>query len=222
MARVFDPSVYLVTDAALCSVAGVAATVAAAVAGGATLVQLRDPLASTRALVAEARALVALLRPLGIPLIVNDRVDVALAADACGVHLGQDDMAPRDARALLGPDRIIGLSVGTPEQFAASREELAVVDYLGAGPYRVTTTKTDAGAAIGLDGFTSVLVLSTLPVVAIGGLDAALAGEIIAAGGAGVAVVSAVCGTGDPRAAAARIAAAVAAARAGSRVPGIA
>jgi thiamine-phosphate pyrophosphorylase len=219
MARTFDLSVYLVTDAALCSVAGVLATVEAAVAGGATLVQLRDPLASTRALVAEARALVALLRPRGVPLIVNDRVDVALAADADGVHLGQDDMALRDARALLGPDRIIGLSVGTPEQFAASRDELAAVDYLGTGPVRVTATKADAGDAIGLGGFAAVRALSPLPVVAIGGLDAALSAEVVAAGGAGAAVVSAVCGTDDPRAAAARIAAAVAAARR-SRVPG--
>jgi thiamine-phosphate pyrophosphorylase len=213
MARSFDPSVYLVTDASLCAVAGVAATVAAAVAGGATLVQLRDPLAPTRKLVAEARALVALLRPRGIPLIVNDRADVVLAADADGVHLGQDDMAPRDARALLGPDRIIGLSVGSPAEFGASREELPAVDYLGTGPVRITTTKRDAGAAIGVAGVAAVRALTSLPVVAIGGIDAALAAEAVAAGAAGVAVVSAVCGTADPKAATAGIAAAVARSR---------
>lgn len=209
MARAFDLSVYVVTDARLCAAAGLEATVAAAVAGGATLVQLRDPLAPTRKLIEEARALVALLRPRGIPLIVNDRVDVVLAADADGVHLGQDDMAPRDARALVGPDCIVGLSVGSPAELGASRGELAAVDYLGTGPVRVTATKADAGAAIGVDGLSAVLALAGLPVVAIGGIDAVLAAEAVAAGAAGAAVVSAVCGTADPAAAAARIAAAV-------------
>jgi len=213
MVRPFDLSVYVVTDATLCAAAGLAATVEAAVAGGATMIQLRDPAAPSRTLVEGARTLVALLRPRGIPLIVNDRADVAVAADADGVHLGQDDMAPRDARALLGPDRIIGLSVGSPAELAASRDDLASVDYLGTGPLRVTATKADAGAAIGIPGLAAVLALTDLPVVAIGGVDAVLAGEAVAAGAAGAAVVSAVCGTADPAAAAARIAAAVAAGR---------
>jgi thiamine-phosphate pyrophosphorylase len=213
MARRFDTSVYLVTDGPLCAARGVIETVRAAVEGGATMVQLRDPGASARELVATAKALVALLRPRGIPLIVNDRADVALAADADGVHLGQDDLSPRHARRLLGPGRVIGLSVGSPAEFAASEDELPFVDYLGTGPLRVTTTKADAGAAIGIDGLVAVRTLTNLPLVAIGGIDAALAAEAAAAGADGVAVVSAICGAPDPAAAAAAIAEAVRAAQ---------
>ncbi|HVV94144.1 MAG TPA: thiamine phosphate synthase [Hyphomicrobiales bacterium] len=208
MARRFDPSVYLVTDGRLCAARGVVETVRAAIDGGVTAVQLRDPSVPARVLVATAKALVALLRPRGIPLIVNDRADVALAADADGVHLGQDDLAPRHARRLLGPGRIIGLSVGSPAEFAASADQLPFVDYLGTGPLRVTTTKADAGAAIGIEGLVAVRTLTTLPLVAIGGVDAALAAEAAAAGADGVAVVSAICGAPDPAAAAAAIAAA--------------
>jgi thiamine-phosphate pyrophosphorylase len=206
MARRFDPSVYLVTDGPLCAGRGVVETVSAAVEGGVTMVQLRDPAASARELVATARALVALLRPRGIPLIVNDRADIALAADADGVHLGQDDLAPRHARRLLGPGRIIGLSVGSPAEFAAAADELPFVDYLGTGPLRVTTTKADAGAAIGIDGLVAVRALTGLPLVAIGGIDSALAAEVVAAGAAGVAVVSAICNAPDPKTAAAELA----------------
>jgi thiamine-phosphate pyrophosphorylase len=209
MAAAFDLSVYLVTDGPLCVRRGVLDTVRAAIDGGATTVQLRDPQAPARELVATARALVALLRPRGIPLIVNDRIDVALAADADGVHLGQDDITPRDARRQLGPARIIGLSVGSPAEFAASADDLPFVDYLGTGPLRVTTTKADAGAAIGIAGFAAVRALTRLPMVAIGGIDAALAAAAAEAGADGVAVVSAICAAPDPAAAAAAIAAAV-------------
>ncbi|MEP9354504.1 thiamine phosphate synthase [Xanthobacter sp. KR7-65] len=211
MARAFDLTLYLVTDPRLVAARGLVATVAAAVKGGATLVQLRDPEAHGRALVEQARALKALLKPLGIPLIVNDRVDVAVAADADGVHLGQDDMAPADARALLGPDRILGLSVGTPAEFAAS--DLAGVDYLGVGPVTATGTKADAGAAIGTAGLAAVRALTRLPIVGIGGIDRALAADVIRAGADGVAVVSAICAAPDPEDAARALKAAVTAAR---------
>ncbi|WP_454918928.1 thiamine phosphate synthase [Xanthobacter sediminis] len=211
MAVAFDLTLYLVTDPRLTAARGLEATVEAAVKGGATLVQLRDPDAHGRALVEQARALKALLQPLGIPLIVNDRVDVAVAADADGVHLGQDDMAPADARALIGPGRILGLSVGNPAEYAAS--DLQGVDYLGVGPVKATGTKKDAGSAIGPAGIAAVRALTRLPLVGIGGVDAVLAPEVIRAGADGIAVVSAVCAAPDPEAAARALRAAVSAAR---------
>lgn len=200
MSRPFDLTLYLVTDPRLTAARGLLATVEAAVAGGATIVQLRDPDAHGRALVEQARALKALLAPRGIPLIINDRVDVALAAGADGVHLGQDDMDPADARALMGPDLILGLSVGNPAELAGS--DLSGVDYLGVGPVSATGTKADAGSAIGTAGLAAVRALTRLPIVGIGGIGASLAGEVIAAGAEGVAVVSAICAASDPAAAA--------------------
>lgn len=194
----FDLSLYLVTDPVLGRPRSLLDTVRAAVAGGVTLVQLRDPDADGRAMVETARALKAMLAPLGVPLLVNDRIDVALAADADGVHVGQTDIAPVDARVLLGPDRILGLSVGSPAEFAASAGTLAAVDYLGTGPVRVTATKADAGAAIGAAGVAAVTALTGLPVVAIGGIGLAEVAPSISAGARGVAVVSAVMAAADP------------------------
>lgn len=211
MAQAFDLTLYLVTDPRLVAARGLVPVVEAAVRGGATIVQLRDPDAHGRALVEQARALKALLAPLAIPLIVNDRVDVALAAGADGVHLGQDDMSPADARALLGPGPILGLSVGSPAEHAAS--DLAGVDYLGVGPVKSTGTKADAGSAIGPQGIAAVRALTRLPLVGIGGLDAASAADVIRAGANGVAVVSAICAAPDPEAAARALRAAIAAAR---------
>ena len=151
---VFDLSVYLVTDRTLCGTRGVIETVRQAIAAGATIVQLRDPDAKTRALVEEARALVALLRPAGIPFVVNDRVDVAMAAGADGVHLGQSDMSVADARALMGPQPLLGLSITAMADLAAS--DLTGVDYLGVGPVFQTATKSDAAPAMGLDGLAAV------------------------------------------------------------------
>lgn len=203
MALSFDLSLYLVTDPRQTASRGLEATVSAAVAGGVTLVQLRDPNAHGRALVEQARALKALLTPLGIPLLVNDRVDVAIAADADGVHLGQDDMNPQDARALLGPDRILGLSVGNPQELAAS--DLSGVDYLGTGPVKATGTKADAGKAIGAAGIATVRALTHLPIVGIGGVDGAIVEDVIRAGANGIAVVSAICAAEDPKVAAAEL-----------------
>jgi len=208
----FDLTLYLVTDPQLCAARGLVESVAQAVAGGVTLVQLRDPHAKGRALVEQARALRAVLRPHGIPLIINDRVDVAVAADADGVHLGQDDMTPADARAVLGADRILGLSVGSVAELAAS--DLSAVDYVGVGPVRATHTKSDAGGAIGIAGMAELRARISLPLVAIGGLDASLAGPLIRAGADGIAVVSAICGAADVPAAARRLREEIAAARA--------
>lgn len=211
MPTLFDLTLYLVTDPRLTAARGLEATVKAAVEGGVTLVQLRNPDVHGRALAQEARSLKALLAPLGIPLIVNDRVDVAHAAGADGVHLGQDDLDPAAARAILGPRAIIGLSVGNPAELAAS--DLSAVDYLGVGPVRATGTKADAGAAIGAEGIAAVRALTSLPMVAIGGIDASITKDVIRAGADGIAVVSAICAAKDPKQASADIKSAIAAAR---------
>jgi thiamine-phosphate pyrophosphorylase len=178
-----------------------------AAAGGATMIQLRDPDAKGRQLVEETRALVALLKPLGIPFIVNDRIDVAIAAGADGVHVGQSDIRPQDARALIGPDRILGLSI--TEVADLDRSDLTVADYLGVGPIYDTATKPDAAAPMGAAGLRTVRQRTRLPIVAIGGIKAANAAATIEAGADGIAVVSAICAAPDPRAAAGELAAIV-------------
>ncbi|AXS39405.1 thiamine phosphate synthase [Breoghania sp. L-A4] len=211
MAHAFDLSVYLVTDTRLCGARGVVETAVAAARGGATLVQLRDPDASTRQLVDSARALVAALAPFNVPLIVNDRIDVALASGAHGVHVGQSDMRPADVRTLIGRDAILGLSVGSDGELANS--DLGPVDYVGIGPVFGTQTKTNAGPAMGVEGFATFRPKIALPAVAIGGIKAGHTAEIMRAGADGVAVVSAICAAEDPRAAAEDFARAVASAR---------
>lgn len=198
---------YLVTDRGLAGDRPLEEVVLAAVEGGAGVVQLREKELATRAFVESARRLKALLEPRGIPLIVNDRGDVALAAGADGVHLGQEDMAYPDARALLGPDAIIGLSVETPEDVREA--EGFDVDYLGVSPIFPTPTKTDTEGAWGLDGLAEVRRMSRHRLVAIGGLNATNAADAIRAGADAVAVVSAICAAADPRRAAEELAAVV-------------
>jgi thiamine-phosphate pyrophosphorylase len=177
--------------------------------GGATLVQLRDKLSETRAMVDEARAIKQALAPLDVPFVVNDRVDVALAAGADGVHLGQDDMAVADARRLLGPNAIIGLSVKNVSEADAAPLEL--IDYVGSGGVYVTLSKQQKSAPIGPEGLARIIdVLRSrarkqqkeLPVCGIAGIDAGNAGAVIAAGADGVAVISALSLVPDPAAAA--------------------
>jgi len=196
----FDLSVYLVTDRPLCGGRALIDVVAEAAAGGATLVQLREKEAGTREFVELARAVKKALAPFGVPLLVNDRLDVALACGADGVHAGQKDMHPSDARAILGPDAIIGLSVETPELARAARD--FPVDYLGAGPVFPTATKADAAPVLGLSGLGEVVGLAGRPVVGIGGIGPANAMEVLRAGAHGVAVVSALCAASSPREAA--------------------
>jgi thiamine-phosphate pyrophosphorylase len=210
--RRLDLSVYLITDRTLCGARGVLDTVREAIAGGVSIVQLRDPEAKTRALVEEARALVTLLRPAKIPFIVNDRVDVALAADADGVHVGQKDMTVADARRLIGRRRILGLSITSEADL--DKVDLDGVDYLGVGPIYASATKPDAAPPIAIGGLRAVAERTGLPIVAIGGLHAGNAEEAIAAGAHGIAVVSAICAAPDALVAAAELAKVVAAARA--------
>jgi thiamine-phosphate pyrophosphorylase len=173
--------------------------------GGATLIQLRDKISGTRAMVETARAIKAALQPLKVPLVVNDRVDVALAAGADGVHVGQDDMAVEDARKILGPGAIIGLSVKTVDEANAAPVEL--IDYVGSGGVYVTTSKQQKSAPIGTAGLARVIAAlharaSKLPVCGIAGIDAGNAAPVIAAGADGVAVISALSLAPDPGAAA--------------------
>lgn len=177
----------------------------AIVAGGATLVQLRDKKAGTRRLIEEARAIKAALQSSGVPLLVNDRVDVALAAAADGVHLGQDDMRPDDARALLGSHAIVGWTVRSQDEADAARLDL--LDYVAVGGVFATASKDNAAAPIGLAGLRAIAGslkarAPHMPVVAIAGIDRTNAADVIAAGADGVAVISALALAGDPAAAA--------------------
>jgi thiamine-phosphate pyrophosphorylase len=192
---------YLIADRGYPSRLPLMQAIEQAVAGGVTLVQLRDKGADARAFLAEALAVRNLLRARDIPLIVNDRIDVALAAGAAGVHLGQSDLPPSLARKMLGPHAIIGLSIETARQLDDREREAA--DYLGVGPVFVTATKPDAAPPIGLDGLKSIVAAAGMPVGAIGGIDAGNAGSVMATGVDGICVVSAILGVADPRAAAA-------------------
>lgn len=182
---------YLVTDRELSLGRSLEEVVAEAVRGGVTVVQLREKDASTGEFIELARRLMQLLKPLDIPLIINDRVDVALAVDADGVHIGQSDMSYEDARRLLGPDKIIGLSVENFDDIEAANA--LDVDYIGISPVYGTPTKTDTAEPFGLEGLRKAVQMSVHPTVAIGGMNASTIGEVIAAGADGVAVVSAIC-----------------------------
>jgi thiamine-phosphate pyrophosphorylase len=197
--RFLDPTLYLVTDPGLGGGRPLPEIVAAAVRGGVTLVQLRDKQAEGRALLAQACALRDLLAPLGVPLLVNDRADVAHAAGV-GVHLGQSDLPAEAARAMLGPDAIVGVSLDQVEQARAA--DPGIVDYVAFGPFAATATKGDAGPPVGAARLAEVRALTALPLVAIGGIGPANAAAAIAAGADGVAIVSALMAAPDPQAAA--------------------
>ncbi len=198
----FDLTLYLVVGSDVTQGRPLDEVVAAALRGGATLVQLREKALGDAELVGVARALKGRLAPLGVPLIVNDRVEVAKAAGADGVHLGQDDLDAARARAILGPDGLIGVSAGTAEE--AARIDKGLADYVGIGAVYATATKPDAGPPIGLARLAALArALRPLPVVAIGGIGLREAAEVMASGAAdGIAVVSAICGAPDPEAAA--------------------
>ncbi len=201
-----DLSVYLVTDRPLCLGRDLEWVVAEAVAGGASLVQLREKDCPVREFVDLARSLVNLLAPLGVPLLVNDRVDVALASGAAGAHLGQTDMDPSEARRVLGPDAVIGLSVETMDQArTAEAPDGPDVDYYGVSPIFATSTKTDTGTPWGLDGLARLRAMTKRPLAAIGGIGPDNAAAVARAGADGVAVVSAICSADSPRDAASRL-----------------
>ncbi len=191
----------LVTDAALCGPRGVLAVVDAAVRGGVGMVQLREKSLDSRDFLARARALKAALAGTGVPLLINDRLDIALLSGADGVHVGQRDVSVDDVRRWL-PDAIVGLSIEHLTQLADLPED---VDYLGASPVFATSTKADAAPALGLAGLAALRAATALPLVAIGGIHAGNAAEVLRHGADGLAVVSAICAAEDPQAAAAAL-----------------
>lgn len=191
-----DLSLYLVTDAALCRDYGLEETVEAAVNGGVTIVQLRDKHASDEQMIAQAKRLKALLAGTGVPLIINDRLQVALESQADGLHIGQSDAAVQEARAAMDEDAIIGLSINTLAQLQAAPVEL--LDYVGVGPVFATVSKQDHAQPIGFGGLASLVKACPLPSVAIGGLKAVHAISVYRAGANGLAVISAICGQPDP------------------------
>jgi len=194
--RDIDLSLYLVTDREMLKGFTLPELVESAVNNGVTVVQLREKKASTREFIELAIELKKVLDPLNIPLIINDRVDVALASDASGVHLGQNDMPVSIARKLLGEDKVIGLSVETE----ADLDTLNALkpDYLGVSPIFNTPTKTDTVQEWGLDGLRMISQRVDYPLVAIGGINRENARKIIEHGADGVAVVSAICASDNP------------------------
>lgn len=192
----------LVLDPDLCGgERGMVETARLAVAGGADCIQLRAPGWKKGRYISCGLALKELLAPLGVPLIVNDHADVCVAIGADGLHVGQQDLPADVARGLIGPGRLLGLSVSNEEEMRAV--DAGLVDYVGIGPVFSTMTKADAAPAMGLDGLARALAFKCCPAIAIGGIKGSLLGGIAAAGADGFAVVSEVCGRPDPRAAAA-------------------
>lgn len=194
-----DLSLYLITDRDLIGDRSMLDVVGKAVQGGVSLVQIRDKHASARDLLEQTVALKDYLEPRGVPLLVNDRVDVAAAAGV-GCHVGQTDLPVAAARAILGDDAILGLSIDDPKQTLMA--DPALLDYVAHGPYAETGSKADAGSPVGTDGMAKVRAQTALPLVAIGGIDTGNAAGAVDAGADGVSVISAVLAAADPQAAA--------------------
>lgn len=193
----FDLSLYLVTDRSLSLGRSLESVVAQAVEGGVTMVQLREKDCSTLEFYEQAILLKKCLHPYNIPLIINDRLDIALACDAEGLHIGQSDMPYDIARKLFGRDKIIGLSVECIQD-AVNANELDV-DYIGISPVFGTPTKTDTAPALGLNGVQEIVKVSRHPAVGIGGINKTNAAEVISAGAEGISVVSAIMSAIDPK-----------------------
>lgn len=186
---------YLVTDRGLCGNRLLEDVAQQALVGGAACIQLREKDVSTRFFVEEARKMKKLTARFRVPLIINDRIDVALASEADGVHIGQDDMPYAEARKLMGPEAIIGLSVETWDDVVEA--EALDVNYLGVSPIFETPTKTDTKGNWGLEGLARIKAYSRHPLVAIGGLNASNAKGAVMAGADCIAVVSAICAASD-------------------------
>jgi len=187
---------YLVTDRGLCGNRSLEDVAHQALVGGAVCIQLREKDVSTRFFVDEARRMKALTARFRVPLIINDRIDVALASGADGVHIGQDDMPYDEARRIMGPNAIIGLSVETWDDVV--KAEVLDVNYLGVSPVFETPTKTDTRGSWGLEGLARIKSYSRHMLVAIGGMNASNAKEAVMAGADSIAVISAICAASDP------------------------
>lgn len=200
MKPVFDLSLYLVTDRRLCAGKRLTDIVEQAVKGGVTMVQLREKDCPAGEFYGIAVELMEILKPGNVPLIINDRLDIALACNAHGLHIGQSDIPYNVARGILGYDKIIGLSVEN-EADAIEANKLDV-DYIGISPVFTTPTKIDTATALGIAGTGKISRLSIHPCVGIGGINNANAADIIAAGADGIAVVSAIISAENPESAA--------------------
>jgi thiamine-phosphate pyrophosphorylase len=196
MSRPFDPFLYLVTDRVLAGPRPLDEIVEEALDGGVTLVQLREKTLAHQPFVDEARRLRELCHQYAIPLIVNDNVAVAREAGADGVHLGQTDVSVAEARRIMGPDAIIGLSVESVEQAQAAAD--LDVDYLAASPVFLTPTKIDTAPPLGLGGLRAIRTAWDKPLVAIGGINLTNARDVLGAGADGLAVISALMAAPDP------------------------
>ncbi len=201
--KTVDYSLYLVTDRRLAKGRTTLDIVRAAVQGGVTCVQLREKTCSTREFIAEALAIRDFLNARGIALIINDRVDIAQAVGADGVHLGQSDMPLDVARSLVGDSMLVGISVESLEE--AVQAEAGGADYLGVSPIYPTPTKTDTAPPLGLQGLSAIRRAVNLPLVGIGGLNQQNAAPVIQYGADGIAVVSAIVAAADPEQAARRL-----------------
>ena len=186
---------YVIVDRAAAGERDLADIAAAAIRGGADVIQLRDKTASDKRLLEEALALLPIARAGGVPLIINDRIDVAMAAGADGMHLGQDDIPLERARAIAGRSLLIGVSTHTLDQAMAAQHQGA--DYIGVGPVFPTPTKPDYGS-VGTSLVRQVADRIRIPFVCIGGIDAGNVGQVMQAGGSCVAVIRAVCAAADP------------------------
>jgi thiamine-phosphate pyrophosphorylase len=194
---------YFVTDRGLCGRKPLEEVIIQAVKGGAAYVQLREKNVSTRFFVEEAKRIKKLLEQYRVPLIINDRVDVALACGAEGVHIGQEDMPYEIVRKLMGQKAIIGLSVETWEDVKVSQK--MDINYIGVSPIFSTPTKTNTKGAWGLEGLDRIKAFSRHPLVAIGGINESNVREVVKAGADCIAVVSAICASPNSEAAARRI-----------------
>ncbi|MGD9012181.1 MAG: thiamine phosphate synthase [Desulfobacterales bacterium] len=198
-----DYSLYLVTDRGLACGRSNLEVVTAAVDGGTTVVQLREKDCPTLEFIQQAQSIKAFLRKRNIPLIINDRVDIAQAVKADGVHLGQSDMPLEMAKGILGNTMIIGISAESIED--AITAEKGGADYLGISPIYATPTKTNTAPALGLEGLREIRKAVSLPLVGIGGLNKDNAADVIRNGADGVAVVSAIVAADDPEVAARKL-----------------
>lgn len=218
MNRPLDLSVYVILDRDFSAGRPLIEIAQAAIHGGATVLQLRDKTSDIQRFYRDALALMGIARAAHIPLIINDRVDIVLAVDADGVHVGEDDLPVDATRRLVGPGKFVGSSAGTVE---AARQAIAAgADHLGVGPvYEARSTKSDAGPPVGLTLVRDIAAFSTLPVVGIGGITAQNAAAVIQAGATGIAVISTIGLAPDVRAATRSLSRAVHFARGGGPKP---
>jgi len=199
MKSAIDYTLYLVLDPDLCGDRNPLEITAQALVGGVSTVQLRAPNRKKREMFELAMALKPVLAEWRVPLIINDEIDVALACNAEGAHIGQSDLPPEEARRLLGEDAILGLSVSfRHEMQAAIALPTGMIDYVGIGPAFPTGSKLDANPVTGVEGLVALTALSPYPVVAIGGIDVAGAAKLAPTGIKGIAVISAICSSTDP------------------------